>query len=160
MRQSKEIGKEAERTGNTGRQLSEEAQAGVHVGALSQRGDQKAALQWRIAGIVHPENRPVVAVPGAGIVETTLLHPALPVRGTDAIGSEHDWAARCNDLDRRILIRYPVVNDDTPWRWPSHLQWVRSKPAIEVCLLLVLYDDETAMAGVLQESPVDRKSVV
>ena len=71
--------------GHARRQLPEEAQAGVHVGPLPDRGHQQSALQRRLARIVHLEQRPVLRVPGAGEVEPALLHPALPVGGADRV---------------------------------------------------------------------------
>src|SRR6185503_20613658 len=76
--QSEQVHKQPIRAGNASGQLPEEAQAGVHIRATTQRRDQEAALELRhgLSRIVRLEHRHVRRVPGAREIEAALLHPA------------------------------------------------------------------------------------
>src|ERR671921_3023095 len=86
MRQGQQIGEEPEGARHTGRKLSEEAQAGVDVGALSHRGDEKAARQRRFSRIVGLEHGAIVRIPAPSEVETSFLNPALPIPRAETVG--------------------------------------------------------------------------
>src|SRR5260370_24222595 len=65
--------------GNPGRQLAEEREAGIDVGARPHtRYEQPAPQRWA-ARLLHLDERCGRGVPVVSEVETALLHPALPV---------------------------------------------------------------------------------
>src|SRR6266581_7412144 len=78
LAQREEIREETIGAGDTSGELSEKAQPGVHVRALAHRGHEQSALERRLAGIVHLDERRVGGIPIVREIQSPLLHPATP----------------------------------------------------------------------------------
>src|SRR6266550_6309775 len=63
LAERQEVREEPIGAGDASRELSEEAQPGVHVCALAHRGDEQSTLERRLAGIVHLDERRVGGIP-------------------------------------------------------------------------------------------------
>src|SRR3989442_9679092 len=78
LAQRQQVRKQPIRTGHASRQLSEEAQPGVHVRALAERRHEQAAREWRAAPTLHLHQRRIGRIPLAREEEPPPLHPAPP----------------------------------------------------------------------------------
>src|SRR6266550_4853541 len=91
--QRQEVGEEPIGTRDTSGELSKEAQPGVHVRALAERGLEQPALKRRLARIVHLDERRVGGIPIVREIQTALLHPASPIVRPDFV-RDVEYAAR------------------------------------------------------------------
>ena len=78
-RQREQVREQPERPRHAGRQLPEEAEPGVDVGALPHRGDQQPALERRLARVVGLEQRPVAPDPSFARSRARAPGSTLPV---------------------------------------------------------------------------------
>src|SRR5438876_11033291 len=79
LAQRQEIRKQPIRTRDTSGELPEEAQPRVDIRALAERGLEQPALERRLPGIVHLDERRVRGIPVVREIQSALLHPPPPV---------------------------------------------------------------------------------
>src|SRR5437867_1257323 len=149
--QSQQIYEETVGTRYTGRQLSEEAESGVHISPPSEWRDQQAPLELhrRSARIMGFEQRDVGRVPGVAEVQPPLLNPTAPILRPDGVWIVKDGMRGIELGDGRGFIGYAIVRARDGQR-------IGCVAAIDERILLILNDDEPAVARVVEQPPVVR----
>src|SRR5271157_5589425 len=103
MSHAQQVDIEANRAGNSKRQLSEERIAGVDVVALAELRKQQAAFLRLLAGIVRGQQRREVRVPLVHEIQPALLHPAGKIGLRDRVRITEDFALRLQHGDGSLL---------------------------------------------------------
>src|SRR2546430_10054801 len=85
LAQGQEIRKQPIRTRDTSGELPEEAQPRIDIRALAERGLEQPALERRLPGIVHLDERRVRGIPVVREIQSALLPPPPPVVGPDFV---------------------------------------------------------------------------
>src|SRR5204863_6794572 len=86
------------------RQLAEESKSRVDVSALAEMRIYKPAVEFRLAGIMHAQERSVLGVEFRPEIKATLLHPALEVVLGNLVRMIEERIIRHQEFDGGILI--------------------------------------------------------
>src|SRR5215203_5298588 len=149
MRQRQQIREQPKRTGYCRWQLPEKTQAGVDVRALPYRCNQQSASEGSFTRIVRFQHRLVALIPATREVKSALLNPPLPVGIGQPVREAPCWMIG-EEAHGCTFICDPVMTD----LWSAHSQRIWSEASSEVPMLLILHDDETSAARILQKPSV------
>src|SRR5215472_15639661 len=86
LRGTKQIDKQAIGAGDAFGKFAKKGQACVDVSAFAESGVDEAPGEIGFAGVVHGQQRRVLGIKIAPVVEATLLDPALEIGGSDFVG--------------------------------------------------------------------------
>src|SRR5262252_7853040 len=86
LRSTKQVDKEAIGAGNAFGKFAKKGQACVDVGAFAESRVDEAPGEIGFAGVVHGQQRRVLGIKVAPVVEATFLDPALEIGGSDFVG--------------------------------------------------------------------------
>src|SRR5579864_1356680 len=89
-----QVDEEAIRARHSIRQLPEERQTGVDVRSFAEVCINQSAIQVRLAGIVHCQQRRVLGIELRPEIEAAFLHPALEILLRDLIWRVEQWIVR------------------------------------------------------------------